>query len=839
MTYGTTGSPGCCCPECTIYSDEFSSDTIGTDWTEVAGDWSIAAGTLAIADTSAILTADTAHPDGNDSSMVVRVDVRLAAADDRARVIVAYEDTDNYLFVEFWINSDGCGRIRAYVRDAGTTTAASDELGITVNLDLDAWHQLTVCYFSNSPDSTLGFRVRSSEGNIWGDTADVAPSISGDQAGLGTGATVSEAIEFDNFEFLYHHDEDHPNCPRCDADQNCVLHRDDFRRANNDNPGCAWEEVAGDWDIASNELTIATDDAILRNWTQHPQDDAHVLITFTFRADAGAALMVILDYEDDENFLYVLLEPGSHGDCGRVSFWRRTAGVDTQIGTSSLLLGMTDGSGNEHSVTVCWQDEGLRVSLDPASGSEYTSFTRHSVHGVEQVAAQPYVGFGTLSASQIWIDDFELQRLRDDDHPTCPECEEILCGIYNGDPRREPADDTIFNCLWTIEVGTWTVNETAGNPALILGGFDADDCYNELIEVTTSDAMLINESGHPGITAEGFLDLTSAVAVDVVSFDYGDIVRVLIGYQDANNYLYAEWEWAADDESEGTLRIGKVEAGVDTMIADELSSIVGGQPHLDADADQIGSLLKVCYDGLELRAAFVNGSQAVGGTFGATTYVSGDAGVGWNPGKSGLATGAIAASVYFSCFRFYHDIFGGNEDCAPCGLGITCGFCLDEFEVEQTPQVMLIQLSGIGLDPIETIFCPDHARYNDTFAAPLLIGDGNECTWQVKPHFCDSDVSPTLDASIRFRIQLGVPLGFGSGLVFRVVAIGYDPDEPAVPNNNGHSQVIWTNHYPTDTTVDCLSYFADWVTIGTFSIAATGWLGGTLGALTARVKVLL
>lgn len=51
--------------------------------------------------------------------------------------------------------------------------------------------------------------------------------------------------------------ENNPDCLCCDQDS-CICFQDDFDRADNDDLGSDWTEDAGDWDIASNKLKLAT-----------------------------------------------------------------------------------------------------------------------------------------------------------------------------------------------------------------------------------------------------------------------------------------------------------------------------------------------------------------------------------------------------------------------------------------------------------------------------------------------------------------------------------------------------------------------------------------------------
>lgn len=881
--YGKYGSPGVCrCCGCTIYGDEFTTDTLASNWDQVAGTWAIAGGVLSIDESDALLIANQVHPDGNYVSQVLSVDVRLAAADDLARLIILYDDSDNYLFAEFWIDANGCGRMEAFERIAGVDTSLG-EFAVSFAMPLDTSHTITLCYAAGESvedPGSLTLKAESSDGKIWKETVATTADLPGDQAGVGSGATAADTIEFDNFDYQYYYDaETHPECPQCEGNEACEQHADDFNRAE---LGCTWDQVAGSWSIDTNQLTIDEEGGILIDRTPLPDDSVFVQVAFKFRSQADVVILVILDYTDEDNFLYVKLEPGSHGECGRVSFWRKTAGVDTQLGIDSLLLGMSADTGETHTVVVCWRDGFIKVTLTPDAATDYT-VSSHSVASVAQVSANPFVGLGTGAGggtNSVWFDDFTLKRVQQEGveaTAACEECEPQNCVLYFNNPREDATSfPTTFNCLWTIIVGGWTINSlTSSNAAtLFLLATSGGTAYNELIEIDDSDAMLINETGHPLTTAEGFLDLTSAAEVEVISFNYGEIVRLLIGVQDDENYLYAEWEWAADDESTGFLRLGKVEAGVDTELVEEASSIVAGQPQGDHNGAspnfQLPSILRVCYDGFELKAHFTNGAD-VAYFSGKETFANADAGIGWNPGKSGLATGAITGSIFFGGFRFVHDIFSGvGFECVPCQSSAVCGLCeqeIDEEIIDTTPPIVLLEIQNLAPDMASA--CPDANQFGDTFALSFYeyqTTGVERCIWRIRPHFCeDPDPAHGKFSQIAFGFERlsGSPWrirpyaqiqgyvfqsGPSPGYVSKGASWYYDHD-PAVGLDPipGTDLPGWQDTGGGTGQFNCTEWLADWLNLSvvypgfSFGLPETpNWLvpGGTGDPSTARAKVL-
>ena len=59
--------PGCCCGGCLAFADNFNradSSTVGNDWTEAAGDWSINSNAVRVSSSSASLSHATALTTG-------------------------------------------------------------------------------------------------------------------------------------------------------------------------------------------------------------------------------------------------------------------------------------------------------------------------------------------------------------------------------------------------------------------------------------------------------------------------------------------------------------------------------------------------------------------------------------------------------------------------------------------------------------------------------------------------------------------------------------------------------------------------------------------------------
>lgn len=120
-------SPGCTCCDCEYFADTFdrsNSTDIGSDWTETAGDWSIDANTLSVTTANAIATCNVAAPT---NSMKVKLTMDAGVGINNAvRCMVSYQDSDNYLCVEFERNAAAPHDLRLIRRASGSeTTLAS------------------------------------------------------------------------------------------------------------------------------------------------------------------------------------------------------------------------------------------------------------------------------------------------------------------------------------------------------------------------------------------------------------------------------------------------------------------------------------------------------------------------------------------------------------------------------------------------------------------------------------------------------------------------------------------------------------------------------------------
>lgn len=179
--------PGCCCSSgcTTILADTFdraNSTNLGSNWSEVAGDWEISSNALKITATSNAICQSTI--DGDTSDVYIETTLRSSESGSRAGVLVAYQDDDNYVavFVAF-----GGSTFFIVERVSGVNSTLANILTTYIPLDTDV--SLKVCFTSSRRISVV-FRGDSVASRLMN-----TPVNSGKWA-LATGALTSGSVQF-------------------------------------------------------------------------------------------------------------------------------------------------------------------------------------------------------------------------------------------------------------------------------------------------------------------------------------------------------------------------------------------------------------------------------------------------------------------------------------------------------------------------------------------------------------------------------------------------------------------------------------------------------------------
>lgn len=193
----------CCDGNCTIFTDDFSTDRTGSDYTTVSGTWSVGSGVLTTGSAGALIVENTAGTTGHGRA---KVSGKTSASGGSFRLIGSYVDSDNYLFLEVTINGVS-STAKLWKRETGSNT----QLGTTYDFtgSTGTYYDITLCWngtkaLANITDIGVALARFGWAQSYTG---------TGNQAGLGASPNGGTTT-FDNFSFNKHFDDDE-SCPHC------------------------------------------------------------------------------------------------------------------------------------------------------------------------------------------------------------------------------------------------------------------------------------------------------------------------------------------------------------------------------------------------------------------------------------------------------------------------------------------------------------------------------------------------------------------------------------------------------------------------------------------------
>jgi len=200
-------SPYVCCPDCLALADDFQRATLGCQWNQRSGSWSISSDRLREAgNEDALIILQRAV---SDLSFLAWASTPNVPTGSIYRVIVNYVDDDNYHFAEFEFTSSQL-TIRLCKR-AGGSNSTLKERSWDVNM-VGSPQSFGVCFTEKIFSAGQAYEPYM----LW--ITDPTPHDGGYRAGLGNGANVQ--IEFDEF-WLSEHLDTNVDCTycvcRCDA----------------------------------------------------------------------------------------------------------------------------------------------------------------------------------------------------------------------------------------------------------------------------------------------------------------------------------------------------------------------------------------------------------------------------------------------------------------------------------------------------------------------------------------------------------------------------------------------------------------------------------------------
>lgn len=184
-------TPGCqCCgSQCVAYTDNFNRETIGAEWIEDEGAWSIVDNELTTSDSDAELQRDFSS---------------IVAGENDWSIKFKASEGDELIFYNA-PNTDSRNWLKITVGAASLLQVFSDSVAgvyheCNIAIPADEWVTLrikcgTFVYINGCETFTSGLYS-------------VAPRV------IGTG-TISGTVYFDDFQASYTASEDHPSCPSC------------------------------------------------------------------------------------------------------------------------------------------------------------------------------------------------------------------------------------------------------------------------------------------------------------------------------------------------------------------------------------------------------------------------------------------------------------------------------------------------------------------------------------------------------------------------------------------------------------------------------------------------
>lgn len=339
-------------------------------------------------------------------------------------------------------------------------------------------------------------------------------------------------------------------CPSCGA---CQIGLDRFGRVDSDDLGDDWSEVVGNWAIEANELVTTDSDALALH--QGPALSGlprHVVTVKLKGDDPGDELRVHVATDDETYGLYAQLVLENGGSCGLLQLWKSASGSDTKLAQCIVPDLVED---EWHTLKVCYRPaNNLLVAQLAAVVTTRSGRTRQIAHETTSVGILAGVGAGTITA-KAHFDNFCWQRhyiaAADVGDPydayddlaadvNCPSCGLPTCVYAEDDFDRDDSDD--LGCQWEEVSGDWE----------ILG---------ESLQANAT-GLVASTATHPEGRQEMSMTGTVVLPTD------GDTVRVIVSYDDDQNYLAMEITAGADC---GSIALYSVVAGVETLVSSVVS----------------------------------------------------------------------------------------------------------------------------------------------------------------------------------------------------------------------------------------------------------------------------
>lgn len=169
---------------CTIFSDDFSTDRTGTDYTVVVSSWTVTGGKLTTGSSGALIVENTAGTTGHGRASIVG---QVSTSTASFRLVGSYVDASNYVFCEVTING-ASSTFKLWKRVSGSDTQLGSTYTFTGATATN--YTLEICW--NGTIASASIDSANSKSGLY--------SGSGNQAGVGASA-AGGTVTLDTFTF--------------------------------------------------------------------------------------------------------------------------------------------------------------------------------------------------------------------------------------------------------------------------------------------------------------------------------------------------------------------------------------------------------------------------------------------------------------------------------------------------------------------------------------------------------------------------------------------------------------------------------------------------------------
>jgi hypothetical protein len=181
--------PNCtCCNSCTIFSDDYSTDRTGTDYTTVAGSFSVGSGVLTCTTSNSVIIEQTAMS-GGATGVHSTCTMKFGNTADVGRLIIGYVDSNTYWFAQLQAGATD-GTLKIFQRSGGVNTQQGSTNGVT-GLAINT--NVSVCISAAGGYVSAYTTVGSHQGLKVSGT----PTTASSKAGVATG-NVTTSVTFDD-----------------------------------------------------------------------------------------------------------------------------------------------------------------------------------------------------------------------------------------------------------------------------------------------------------------------------------------------------------------------------------------------------------------------------------------------------------------------------------------------------------------------------------------------------------------------------------------------------------------------------------------------------------------